>query len=456
MPGWVMTFADLMSLLMCFFVLLLSFSEMDVNYYKQVAGSMKDAFGVQRQISSKETPRGVSVIAREFSPGRPDPTPLKVVQQHTTNQMKHYLDLDKGQTSQDKKSVITPIKSASMQGVSRQSEQKKSGKSDGRKESIADKIRAALEKETKAGAVDFEKESDRIIIRLNEKVSFRPGSAFLKRQAIPILEKLGNVLREATGRIIVAGHTDDIQIDTAQFRSNWELSSSRAATVVGELNWTSHIVPERLMIEGHGYTRPLVPNINAENRQKNRRVEITLLQNPDDAAVDENEMVDDSALSEVSEKKAELVGDQRRGLKKGRSDSVVEKTTSFEKGDRKARAEAELAAESEAKAKAEAAAKAKAEAELQAKEAARLEAQRLADEAAIRAGRKPAPIAPQPDKTDAEGPAPATPERPTPSGVSLDPTGGLEESAIEGSFDGAIIELPSLGIERPLVLPPSE
>jgi flagellar motor protein MotB len=65
------TFADLMSLMMCFFVLLLSFSEMDVIKYKQVAGSMKAAFGVQRDIEATQDPLGTSIIMQEFSPAQP-------------------------------------------------------------------------------------------------------------------------------------------------------------------------------------------------------------------------------------------------------------------------------------------------------------------------------------------------------------------------------------------------
>ena len=73
-PAWMATFADLMSLLMCFFVLLLSFSEMDVEKYKQIAGSMKLAFGVQNRVKVDDIPKGTSVIAQEFSPGKPEPT----------------------------------------------------------------------------------------------------------------------------------------------------------------------------------------------------------------------------------------------------------------------------------------------------------------------------------------------------------------------------------------------
>ena len=79
LPLWMGTFADLMSLLMCFFVLLLSFSEMDVLKFKQIAGSMKFAFGVQNQLEVKDIPKGTSIIAQEFRPGRPEPTPTLLI-----------------------------------------------------------------------------------------------------------------------------------------------------------------------------------------------------------------------------------------------------------------------------------------------------------------------------------------------------------------------------------------
>ena len=73
-PLWMATFADLMSLLVCFFVLIISMSEIDVIRYKKVAGSMKDAFGVQQDIVTYDIPKGTSIIALEFSPGKPEPT----------------------------------------------------------------------------------------------------------------------------------------------------------------------------------------------------------------------------------------------------------------------------------------------------------------------------------------------------------------------------------------------
>ena len=80
-PAWVMTFADLMSLLMCFFVLLLSFSEIDAQKFKQIAGELSKAFGVQRDIAALDIPMGTSPIFDNFSPGKPEPTPVDSVRQ---------------------------------------------------------------------------------------------------------------------------------------------------------------------------------------------------------------------------------------------------------------------------------------------------------------------------------------------------------------------------------------
>ncbi|MDQ2695446.1 MAG: OmpA family protein [Pseudomonadota bacterium] len=246
-PLWMVTFADLMSLLMCFFVLLLAFSEMDVEKYKQIAGSMAAAFGVQRDIFAKDTPMGTSFVAREFSPGRPDPTPLQTVQQKTSQQQPH---LDAAQQRQ-----------AQIQQA-------------------AERIRARLRDEIRRGLMSVETRANQIIIRIQEKGSFPSGSADLMAGFKPALDKLGEVFGATPGRIVVAGHTDDVPIRTGRFRSNWELSAARAVTVVHELLRAHPIPPQRLLIEGHGEVNPLVPNDTEANRALNRRVELVLEENP--------------------------------------------------------------------------------------------------------------------------------------------------------------------------------
>lgn len=100
LPGYMGTFADLMSLLMCFFVLLLSFAEMDVQKFKQIAGSMEKAFGVQNILEVKDIPKGTSVIAQEFRPGRPEPTPIDTIMQQTIDMTQTELDFQPGDADQ--------------------------------------------------------------------------------------------------------------------------------------------------------------------------------------------------------------------------------------------------------------------------------------------------------------------------------------------------------------------
>ena len=197
-PPWLATFADLMSLLMCFFVLLLAFSEMDALKFKQLAGSMAVAFGVQRDIETKTIPKGTSIIAKEFSPGRPSPTALKVMRQHTTDDRKNSLDftVGKGEGGVEKEKV----------------------------EKRLEKLKKELHDEIKKGSVEVEGDDRRTVIRIREKGSFPSGSDKLRPGFEPAIKKIADALVDLKGRIQVSGHTDNIPISTFRFNSNWELS----------------------------------------------------------------------------------------------------------------------------------------------------------------------------------------------------------------------------------------
>ena len=267
-PAWVMTFADLMSLLLAFFVLLFSFSEMDKAVYKELAGSLKDAFGVQREIKAKETPRGINIIAREFSPGRPQPTAINEVRQMTTEESKlHPVFTDpskQGQENQDKKAEANVTLS------------KEEIKQMERIEKDSALVREALEKEIKEGTVDLEVTEKSIILRVREKGSFPSGSADIIKPFKTIVDKISEVFRNFEGIIVVSGHTDNIPIKTYRFRSNWELSSSRAVSVIHELVKTSALRDKKFKIAAYAETQPVDSNDTSVGRSKNRRVEIMM------------------------------------------------------------------------------------------------------------------------------------------------------------------------------------
>ncbi len=272
-PAWMATFADLMSLLMCFFVLLLSFSEMDVLKFKQLAGSMREAFGVQNQIKVEDIPKGTSIIAQEFSPGRPEPTPLNEVRQMTVNNDMNSLDV---RSREGEAQVEDQLKG--LEELRRQQEE------EAREEAIA--VAQALSQEIGEGSIEVETDGTRLIIRVKERGSFQSGSAELRFEYIPVIAKIRDLLLDISGKIAIEGHTDNIPYGGRQFESNWDLSSARALAVAHELFSDRRINQSRFSITGYADTRPLAPNSSAELRARNRRVEIVIQKGSVEEALD--------------------------------------------------------------------------------------------------------------------------------------------------------------------------
>ncbi len=268
-PAWVMTFADLMSLLMCFFVLLLSFSEMDVMKYKQIAGSLRNAFGVQRVVRAHEIPKGTSIIAHDFSPGKPEPTVVSKVNQVTSNTQQKNLN------TPDSAQLSTEVD--------------------------ARKIAKNLKKEISQGKVEVESSKNKIIIRIQEKGSFKSGSAELNKKFLPVIHKIYLAIKDINGDIKIAGHTDNNPISTQQFQSNWALSAARAVSVAQALMANGELHESRFEISGYGDTRPRVPNTSDDNRAKNRRVVITIMQHNQTESEDDPQEKVNKVLKGISD-----------------------------------------------------------------------------------------------------------------------------------------------------------
>lgn len=282
LPAWMGTFADLMSLLMCFFVLLLAFSEMDVLKFKQIAGSMKFAFGVQNKIEVKDIPKGTSVIAMEFTPGKPEPTPIETIQQQTVEMTQQMLEFQAGDESsaggrQEQRgnkrggeSQSTAQEQAMDQSVSAADQEQTN--------ELVKKIAQQLEKQIVDGAIELESLGQQIIIRIRENGSFPSGSAFLQPKFKPIIREIAMLLKDVPGEITVSGHTDDFQVSNELYTNNWDLSSKRAVAVASEMQKAQGFDKNRMVVVGHAETRPLVPNVTEADRRRNRRVEISILQ----------------------------------------------------------------------------------------------------------------------------------------------------------------------------------
>ncbi|AXQ13070.1 MULTISPECIES: flagellar motor protein MotB [Shewanella] len=283
-PMWLATFADLMSLLMCFFVLLLAFSEMDVMKFKQIAGSMKYAFGVQNKVEVKDIPKGTSVIALEFRPGRPDPTPIEIINQQTNEMTQQILEYQEG--DDDSAGGVQQQRGEQRGGeasatAQEQAEDKKTQEQQAAQDQINEQVKKmaeALNKEIVDGAIEIESLGQQIIIRIREKGAFASGSGFLQPRFKPVVQAVGELLKDVPGIITVSGHTDDMQISNELYSSNWDLSSQRAVAVAHELVKVPGFDASRMKVVGMASTAPLVPNDSPENRARNRRVEISIEQ----------------------------------------------------------------------------------------------------------------------------------------------------------------------------------
>lgn len=221
-PLWVVTFGDLMSLLLCFFVLLLSFSEMDRAKYKELSGSMQNAFGVQRVKQVFDIPKGQKIIAKNF----------------------------------DQEAISLTKESDIMEQV---------------RQAIRDSFGDG------SGLIEFDADEHKIRIRLMGESTFRSGKADIRESMRPLLGKIAGVFRENKENIIIAGHTDNVPLRKGgQFKTNLQLSMARAASVADFFLNQGQISPDRISTMGFGEYRPIAPNDTTEGRQKNRRVEIIL------------------------------------------------------------------------------------------------------------------------------------------------------------------------------------
>jgi chemotaxis protein MotB len=246
-PRYMGTFADLMTLLLCFFVLLVAMAEIDALKYKMVVRSMEDAFGVERPESKDEIVMGTSVIQQTFSPTPDKPTPLSQVRQSA---------------DPDHKTLKTS--NAALYQLARLNSQRI-------------ELQTQLKTVISQGLISLETMEDRLLIRINEQASFPSGSAMLKSGFIPVLKQVAEVLSGLEGQFVVAGHTDNVPLNSRRYRSNWELAAARATSVVHALLDFSRMSPDRFRIESYADIQPLASNDTAEGRAVNRRVEIGII-----------------------------------------------------------------------------------------------------------------------------------------------------------------------------------
>ncbi len=214
---WLLTYADMITLLLAFFIILYATSKTDSQKYQQLVEAIRYAFGIKASTSR---------IADTGLGGE--------------------------------KPLLAPDLMTQLQ----------------------EEITKSLEPEIQQGGVQVEKTEKGIVLRFQDAIFFELGRADLTEEARGILGKVAPILKRIENPIEVEGHTDSLPIRSPLFPSNWELSTARATAVIRHLIGVYGVSPLRLTARGFGEYKPLVPNDPVRGAPQNRRVEIHILRQP--------------------------------------------------------------------------------------------------------------------------------------------------------------------------------
>lgn len=259
-PAWMVTFADLMSLLLCFFVLLLSFSTMDVIKFKAIAASLQTSLGLEAGavIALDAAAPALREVPTETPATEPPPEPVS----EPASELPPAAD-----ASAEPTPPVVDLDSAAATLAAREQAET---------EQLAQDLARSLQAEIVANRIELQAEGRTVTLRIRENGSFPSGAAELQPPVRQVLARIRERLASTVGSIEVAGHSDNQPIETDRYRSNWELSSARAVSVAHELMLDGAIPPQRLSVSGHADTLPVASNDTDAGRAENRRVEIVI------------------------------------------------------------------------------------------------------------------------------------------------------------------------------------
>ncbi|RKL66750.1 flagellar motor protein MotS [Salipaludibacillus neizhouensis] len=239
-PKWMVTFSDLMTLILVFFIMLFSMSVVDANKFRAIAESFQDraVFDGFPSVIPFENPSDNAEV-NDDTDESPDPF------EETTDPFEAYIDEDEEKMNQEL-------------------------------DNLMDDVNEFLEVNELTEEISASRDDRGVVLVLQEQALFESAAAEIIPDAYPFLDKVGTLLDTIPNMVKVEGHTDSRPISTAQFPSNWELSGARASSIIRYLVDSESLAPERFLAVGYGDTRPVVPNTTVDNLQQNRRIVIVI------------------------------------------------------------------------------------------------------------------------------------------------------------------------------------
>lgn len=216
--GWMDTYADTITLLLTFFILLYSISAVDSEKLKQLNHALQSSLKGNTEVSEVKDIKDLEVKTK---------------------------DPESGNTEY---------------------------------EDLAKKLNNTIEKNGLTEVIKLRKEDRGIVLQLDETILFEPGKADLKENNKEVLETITTIINEHDNDVLIEGHTDNVPMNNKEFASNWELSAARALSAVTYFVHDKQIDPMRFSVKGYGEYKPLVPNDTPENRAINRRIDILMVE----------------------------------------------------------------------------------------------------------------------------------------------------------------------------------
>ncbi|GAB4074964.1 flagellar motor protein MotS [Barrientosiimonas marina] len=230
-PKWMVTYSDLVTLILVFFILLFSMSQIDEDKFEDVSASFRN-----RMI----------------------------------------LDFHSSMAPMEQPANEDAKKSGELE---RQTQQDTADNTGGHQDNLADHVKQFLQKNDLNDVVSANKTDQGIALVLQENILFETGKATIVDAGKPVLDKIGEMLSDLPNNVRVEGHTDDRPISSYKYPSNWELSGARASGVIRYWLDTYDFDESRFSSIGYGDTRPVVKNNSKVDWRQNRRVEIVIKEN---------------------------------------------------------------------------------------------------------------------------------------------------------------------------------
>ena len=258
LPAWQGTFGDLMNLLLCFFDLLFSMATMDAAKFEEVAASFSSAFSV---FSGGEMALGQGALIGDG------------VSQ--LNELSSYItSMGLAQSGEDSDSEETAVGEMEQEELMEAAEEAQLEAS----AELAEQIEKALEQGEIDNMVSLNYTSQFVQLTIQGSILFDSGKTDIKEDAIPVIDKVGQILETyAGGTIEIEGHTDNVPMSSGgKYANNDELSSGRALSIFYYLCEHTSLDPSNLVHTGRGEYDPIVDNSTDEGRARNRRVEIKI------------------------------------------------------------------------------------------------------------------------------------------------------------------------------------